>query len=106
MERLSPAAGHNAVAPIHERHRLEETVLYGVIQSELESFLARGCDRPLPRFVERELRGFLECGILAHGFVDAPGIPRDGVARPAEVRIRGVSASGSSGTPPDFPKHR
>jgi hypothetical protein len=33
----------------------------------LETFLARGRDRPLPRFVERELRGFLECGILAHG---------------------------------------
>ena len=49
--------------------------------SELETFLSRGRDRPLSRFVERELRGFLECGILAHGFVDAPGIPRDGMVR-------------------------
>jgi hypothetical protein len=23
----------------------------------------------VPRFIERELRGFLPCGILAHGFV-------------------------------------
>ncbi len=69
MERLSPAAGHDSVAPAYERHRPEETVLYGVVQSELESFLARVRDRPLPRFVEREFRGFLECGILAHGFL-------------------------------------
>jgi hypothetical protein len=69
MERLSPAAGHDSVAPAYERHRPEETVLYGVVQSELESFLARVRDRPLPRFVVREFRGFLECGILAHGFL-------------------------------------
>jgi hypothetical protein len=37
----------------------------------LETFLARAQarERPVPRFVERELRGFLRCGILAHGFV-------------------------------------
>ncbi len=45
MERLSPAASHDSVAPAYERHRPEETVLYVVIQSELESFLARGRDR-------------------------------------------------------------
>jgi hypothetical protein len=36
MERLSPAAGHDS-APLYE-----ETVLYAVVQSELETFLARG----------------------------------------------------------------
>jgi len=80
MERLSPAAGHDS-APSYECHRLEEIVLYAVVESELETFLSRGRDRPRTRFVERELRGFLECGILAHGFVDSPGIPRDGMAR-------------------------
>jgi hypothetical protein len=47
------------------------SVLYGVVQAELETFLARAeaRERPVPRFVERELRGFLRCGILAHGFV-------------------------------------
>jgi hypothetical protein len=46
-------------------------VLYGVVQAELETFLARAHARQriVPRFVERELRGFLRCGILAHGFV-------------------------------------
>ena len=32
-------------------------------------FLHDAQRRPVPRFVERELRGFLEWGILAHGFV-------------------------------------
>jgi hypothetical protein len=55
----------------YTRRRPEETILYGVVQAELETFLARaqGRERPVPRFVERELRGFLRCGILAHGFV-------------------------------------
>jgi hypothetical protein len=47
----------------------EATVLYGAVASHLESFLARQQERerPVPRFVERELRAFLECGILAYG---------------------------------------
>lgn len=63
MERITHASGHDSVAPANERHGPEDTVLYGVVQSELESFLARVRDRLLPRFVEREFRGFLECGI-------------------------------------------
>jgi hypothetical protein len=68
--------------PGYARRRPEASVLYGVVQSELESFLARAQarERPVPRFVERELRGFLGCGILAHGFVrvhcDACGLDR------------------------------
>ena len=31
--------------------------------------MACGRDRPLPQFVEREFHRFLECGILAHGFL-------------------------------------
>ena len=52
MERLSPAAGHDS-APSYERHRPEETVLYAVVQSELETFLSRGRDRPLIHFTQR-----------------------------------------------------
>ena len=49
----------------------EETVLYGVVAGRLETFLERQreCDRSVPWFVEKELRSFLECGILANGFV-------------------------------------
>jgi hypothetical protein len=41
------------------------------VAEQLETFLARQRerDRLVPRFVERELRSFLECGILAYGFV-------------------------------------
>ena len=55
----------------YARHRPDESVLYGVVQTELATFLARAQarERHVPRFVERELWGFLRCGILAHGFV-------------------------------------
>jgi hypothetical protein len=51
--------------------RPEESVLYGVAGGHLESFLARQreCGRLVPRFVERELRAFLDCGVLARGFL-------------------------------------
>ncbi len=66
--------------PHYEPRRPEATTLYRVFQRDLETFLAQAHDedgRCLPEFVERELRRFLECGILAHGFArvrcrDAP----------------------------------
>jgi hypothetical protein len=49
----------------------EKTVLYQVVAGHLETFLARQRerDRVVPRFVERELRAFLDCGVLARGFL-------------------------------------
>ena len=49
----------------------EATVLYRVVAEQLETFLARQQerDRSVPRFVEREFRSFLECGIPAYGFL-------------------------------------
>ena len=43
--------------------------LYNVVAEHLETFLARQRrrERIVPRFVERELRKFLDCGILARG---------------------------------------
>jgi len=48
-------------------------VLHGVVREHLETWLAdrrrASPDRdPVPRFVERALRGYLGCGRLAHGF--------------------------------------
>jgi len=60
----------------------EESVLYGVVAGHLETFLARQRERGqvVPRFVERELRSFLDCGVLARGFLrvhcDACGLDR------------------------------
>ena len=47
-----------------------ESILYRVVAVDLENFLEgqRLRERHVPRFVERELRSFLECGILAHAF--------------------------------------
>jgi hypothetical protein len=51
--------------------RPEASVLYRAVAGELETFLVRASerDRTVPRFVEREFRTFLDCGILAHGFL-------------------------------------
>ncbi len=55
----------------YERHRPEETELHSVVREQLETFLARARerDRAVPGFIEKELRAYLECGILAHGFL-------------------------------------
>jgi hypothetical protein len=46
--------------------------LHQVVREHLETFLAearlRGGGEGLPRFVERELREFLTCGVMARGF--------------------------------------
>jgi hypothetical protein len=61
-----------------------DSLLYQVVASELETFLASQQDneRHVPGFVERDFRSFLDCGVLArvswvqgpdnHGF-DLPG---------------------------------
>jgi hypothetical protein len=55
----------------YRRREPENTVLYQVVREQLETFLARREDQghPVPWFIERESRAFLECGILANGFV-------------------------------------
>jgi hypothetical protein len=46
--------------------RAEQTLLYDVVSNHVENFLARIRERgrTAPRFVERELRAFLDCEIL------------------------------------------
>jgi hypothetical protein len=54
------------------------------------------CDRGVPRYVERELRAYLACGIHAHGFLRARysrrGLDRD-LARLAQRRATGRAHS-------------
>jgi hypothetical protein len=49
------------------------TVLYHVVADHLETFLASLDADPdakgLPAYVQRELYDYLQCGILAHGFL-------------------------------------
>jgi hypothetical protein len=60
------------VAPYAPR-AAADTVLHGVIREHLETFLAAAAARTdgvgLPRFIEREFRAFLRCGLLVHGFL-------------------------------------
>ena len=63
-------------APAHtvhyERRRPQETILHHLVREHLETFLAQVQARTgtgLPAFVREEFEAFLECGILAHGFL-------------------------------------
>ena len=55
----------------YQRHRPEQTLLHEVVRENLEDFIAGSRERaaPVARFVERELRAYLACGVLAHGFL-------------------------------------
>ena len=59
--------------PLHyERHRPEQTTLYRLVQQHAASFIAHteaSTGSELPRFIKAEFNAFLECGILAHGFL-------------------------------------
>jgi hypothetical protein len=60
-------------AVTYEPRDPSQTVLYNVIAEHLETFLASLHDDPttkgLPAYVEREFCDYLQCGILAHGFL-------------------------------------
>ena len=49
----------------------KHSLLYQVLADHLETFLqqVRTSDHALPWYVERDLRAFLDCGVLAHGFL-------------------------------------
>ena len=56
----------------YERHRPENSLLYKVVQENLETFLAQmELEGGLPDFVKKEFYEYLKCGILAHGFLRA-----------------------------------
>ena len=70
-----PSAKQRALdgAALHyERHRPEQTTLYRLVQQHAASFIAHteaSTGAELPRFIKAEFDAFLECGILAHGFL-------------------------------------
>ena len=62
-----------ASPPVYVPRDPSQTVLYRVVADHLETFLVSLDADPdakgLPAYVERELYDYLQCGILAHGFV-------------------------------------
>ncbi|MDP6700364.1 MAG: transposase [Candidatus Latescibacteria bacterium] len=67
---MSSACLH-APAYSYQRHEPEQDLLYRVLADHLETFLqrTRTTEHSLPSHVEGELRSYLECGILAYGFL-------------------------------------
>jgi hypothetical protein len=56
----------------YQRHEPEKTVLYRIVAEHLETFLAEARerhDKGLPKYVEKELREYLDCGIVSRGYV-------------------------------------
>ena len=68
-----PGAASRPLPQAWRRRQPEQTALYAVVQEHLETFLqqARDADSAgagLPRFIEGELRRYLDCGLLSRGF--------------------------------------
>ena len=66
-----PGAASAALPTGYRRREPEKSVLHGVVREHLETFLERGHrgdGEGYPRFIEREFRRYLECGLLCHGF--------------------------------------
>ncbi len=56
----------------YERHSPEQTTLYRLVQEHAATFFAQAeaaAGAGVPPFVKDEFEAFLECGILAHGFL-------------------------------------
>ena len=72
MVASAPSSAAPYASGSYARREPENTVLHRVVREHLETFLRtvheeRG--KSLPRYVEEELRRYLRCGILAHGFL-------------------------------------
>ena len=60
--------------PQYIQHRPEQTLLFEVVRDNLVPFLQHTKSiykNGIPRYVEKELREYLKCGIHAHGFARA-----------------------------------
>jgi len=70
--RVEPRCAKAPQPAVYHRHHPETTVLHRLVREHLETFLAQVDEQTgggLPFFVERELRAYLECGILDYGFI-------------------------------------
>jgi hypothetical protein len=67
-----PALVAQSATVDYERHRPEQTTLYRLVQQHAATFIEQAqaeAGAELPEFVKDEFDAFLECGILAHGFL-------------------------------------
>ena len=59
-----------AAAFAYERRRPESTTLYAVVRDNVETLYAamQDAEQAIPKFVRKELEGYLDCGLLCRGF--------------------------------------
>jgi hypothetical protein len=78
----------------YQQRRPEKTVLYRIFQRHLEGFLEHAHEssgKRLPKYVENEFRGYLECGLHAHGFARAVcETCGDELLLPFSCKLRGI----------------
>ena len=71
--RAAPQRAAAATAARYERRRPEQTPLYRLVRQHYETFAAEAANASggvgLPQFVKDEFDAYLDCGILAHGFM-------------------------------------
>jgi hypothetical protein len=88
--------GGPAASRRYERRRPEKTPLHKIVSENLESWLEwrEAAERPVPGYVEDELRGYLECGLLCFGFARAVCMTcRTGLVVAFSCKGRGVCPS-------------
>ena len=98
-----PVAGRSGGTPWarrparrYERRRPDKTPLHKIASEHLESWLEwrDQAERPVPGYVEDELRGYLECGLLCFGFARAVCMTcRTGLVVAFSCKGRGVCPS-------------
>ena len=89
-ERFDGAASA-PLSPTYRPRKPQNTALYRIVQEHLETFLAEPLAHgaaPYPRYVEREFRRLLSCGVPAHGFY------RVRCAACGHERLLGLSCAG------------
>jgi len=87
----APGAASAPLPPTYRPRRSQDQPLYRIVQAHLETFLAEPLAQgapPYPRYVEREFRRFLTCGVPAHGFY------RVRCAACGHERLLGLSCAG------------
>jgi len=98
-------SGGNDKPATYTRHRPEETVLYQVVEQNVESFFDAVAEQgtSLPGFVRDEFDAYLRCGRLEHGFIRAKCT---GCRYEHLVAFSAIAPALLSGSVPDSPLPR
>jgi hypothetical protein len=105
--RARPLANVARLAPAYQPRKPTETILYGVVRETLETFVAHARETyaaPLPRYVERELRGYLRCGVSLKGSLAAIATRAVGICSwPSRARAAASAPAALEGAWPTRP---